>query len=211
MHGSPVSTGVMAHLGLTIKLHDLRDLRDSLFDTGARATLILMVLEALRPVYNQQNMDETLRQLGGLLLGSIPTVICFLLLYGLYSLLVHQPLTRVLGERHARTLGAIEKAGADIAEAEARSAEYQRRLREARVSLFKSQEARRAQAAQARAAALADARKQAEAQLEQARASIERDKVAAKRSLEAEAERLASEIIRSIFEPALAQAPVGGR
>lgn len=151
-------------------------------------------------------MDETLRQIGGLLLGSIPTIIFFLLLFGLYVGVVHRPLTRVLGDRHARTQGAIEKARADVASAEARTAEYEQKLREARLAVFKAQEARRAKAAQARAAAIAQAREQAQAQIEQARAEIERDKVAAKASLEGEAGRLASEIIKTVLEPALAQA-----
>jgi F-type H+-transporting ATPase subunit b len=154
-------------------------------------------------------MDETLRQIGGLLLGSIPTVIFFLLLYGLYTVLVHKPLARVLAERHARTQGAIEKARADVQSAEARTAEYEQRLRDARVALFKAQEARRAQAAQARAAAIAEARSKAQAQVEQGRAAIENQKRVAKQSLEGEAGRLASEIIRSVLEPTLAQA--GGR
>src|SRR5947199_10634856 len=102
-------------------------------------------------------MDETLRQIGGLLLGYIPTVIFFLLLYGFYTVLVHKPLTRVLGERYARTQGAIEKAKSDIAAAEARTAEYEQRLRDARVALFKYQESRRAQASQVRADAVAQA------------------------------------------------------
>src|SRR5437660_5772945 len=114
-------------------------------------------------------MDETLRQIVGLLLGSIPTVICFLLLYALYTVLVHKPLTRVLDERRARTQGAIEKARADVASAEARTAEYEQKLREARLALFKAQEARRAKASQARATALAQAREQANMQIEQAR------------------------------------------
>ncbi len=154
-------------------------------------------------------MDETLRQIGGLLLGSIPTVIFFLLLYGFYTVLVHKPLARVLAERHARTQGAIEKARADVQSAEARTAEYEQRLRDARVALFKAQEARRAQASQARAAAIAEARSKAQAQVEQARAAIENEKRVAKQSLEGEAGRLASEIIRNVLEPALAQA--GGR
>jgi len=154
-------------------------------------------------------MDETLRQIGGLLLGSIPTVIFFLLLYGLYTVLVHKPLARVLAERHARSQGAIEKARADVQTAEVRTAEYEQRLREARVALFKAQEARRAQASQGRAAAIAEARSKAQAQVEQARAVIENEKRVAKQSLESEAGRLASEIIRSVLEPALAQA--GGR
>lgn len=156
-------------------------------------------------------MDETLRQIGELLLGSIPTVLVFLLLYGLYTLLVHQPLTRVLTERHERTQGAIEKAQAAVASAEARTVEYERRLREARLEIFKAQEARRAQAAQERARLLADARNRAQAQIEAARTTIEQDKRAAKSSLEAEAGRLASEIIRTVLEPALAGSPAGGR
>ena len=153
-------------------------------------------------------MDETLRQVGGLLLGAIPTIIFFLLLYGLYTALVHKPLARILAERQARTQGAIEKARADVRSAEARTAEYEQRLRDARIAIFKVQEARRAKAAQARAAAVAEARSKAQVQVEQARAGIEQEKLAAKRSLESEAGRLATEIIRSVLEPAMAQ--VGG-
>ena len=156
-------------------------------------------------------MDETLRQVGELLLGSIPTVIIFLLLFGLYTVLVHRPLIRVLSERRARTQGAIEKALADVASAEARTAEYEQKLREARLALFKLLEARRAQAAQARAAAVAEARKSAQAQIEQARAVIEQDKASAEKVLDAEVGRLAQEIIRMVLDPALAQAPAGGR
>jgi F-type H+-transporting ATPase subunit b len=156
-------------------------------------------------------MDETLRQIGELLLGSIPTIIFFLLLFVLYTFIVHKPLARVLGERRARTQGAIEKAKADIATAEARTAEYEKRLREARLALFKAQEARRNRAAQARAEALAEARKRAQAQLDEARAAIEADKKIAMSSLEAEVGRLASEIIRTVLQPALSSAPAGGR
>jgi F-type H+-transporting ATPase subunit b len=156
-------------------------------------------------------MDETLRQIGELLLGSIPTIIFFLLLYGFYTVLVHKPLVRVLTERHARTQGAIEKARADVATAEARTAEYEQRLRDARLALFKAQEARRARAAQVRAEALAEARQKAQTQIEQARTEIEAEKKTAMSSLEGEAQRLASEIIRTILEPALSAAPVGGR
>ena len=156
-------------------------------------------------------MDETLRQVGGLLLGSVPTIIIFLLVFGLYTVLLHKPLARVLAERHARTQGAIEKARADVASAEARTAEYEQRLREARLALFKAQEARRAKASQARAEAVAEARKRAQQQIDESRAAIERDKALATNTLEAEAGRLASEIIRTVLEPALAQAPAGGR
>ena len=126
----------------------------------------------------------------------------------LYAALVHKPLTRVLAERRSRTEGAIERARADIAAAEARTTEYEQRLREARVAVFKSQEARRQQALQARAAAVAQARSKAQAQVEQARAAIETEKTAAQAGLQAESSRLAAEIIRTVLQPAMAG---GGR
>lgn len=155
-------------------------------------------------------MDETLRQVGELLLGSIPTIIFMVLLYGIYNLLVHKPLVKVLAERREKTEGAVEKARADIAAAEARTAEYEQRLREARMTVFKHQEALRQQALQARAAALNEARNRAQVQVEQARAAIEQDKTAAQAGLQAESGKLAAEIIRIVLRPAAPQVPAGG-
>lgn len=146
-------------------------------------------------------MDETVRQIGELLLGSVPTIVYMLLLWGAYSLLVHRPLKRILGERHDRTEGAIEKARADVAAAEARTAEYEQRLREARLSVFKAQEARRQKAAQARSNAVADARTKAQTQIDKAKADIENDRQLAQTNLEAESGRMASEIIRTVLKP----------
>jgi len=160
---------------------------------------------------NHVKMDETLRQVGELLLGSIPTIIFMVLLYATYSVLVHKPLTKVLAERRSKTEGAVEKARADIAAAEARTAEYEQRLREARLAVFKSQEARRQQALQARAAAAAEARNKAQAQVAQARAAIEKDKIAAQEALQGESGRLAAEIIRMVLRPGTAPAAGGAR
>lgn len=154
-------------------------------------------------------MDQLLAQLGGLLLGAIPTIVFMVLLYGTYTVLVHRPLVQVLAERRSKTEGAIERARADIAAAEARTAEYEQRLREARLAVFKNLEVRRQQALQARAAALAEARAVAQTQVEQARSAIEKDKLLAQASLQAEAGKLASEIIRTLLQQAVA--PVGGQ
>lgn len=154
-------------------------------------------------------MDETLRQLGGLLLGSIPTIILLLVLYAAYTVIVHKPLSKVLAERRAKTQGAVEKARADVAAAEARTAEYEQRLREARMAVFRTQEARRQAATQARAAAVAKARTQAQEQVKQAREAIEQDKIVAQESLQAESARLASEIIRQVLRPVATPGPAG--
>jgi F-type H+-transporting ATPase subunit b len=155
-------------------------------------------------------MDEILSQLGGLLLGSVPTIIFMGLLYPVYSRLLYKPLVRVLEERRNKTEGAVEKARADIAAAESRTAVYEQRLREARVSIVKYQEARRQQAIEARAAGTAKARARAQQQVEQARAAIERDKVAAQTNLQPEVARLAAQIIHAILRPAATQSLAGG-
>ncbi len=150
-------------------------------------------------------MEKILKQLGELLLESIPTVIFLSAVYFFYNLIVHKPLSRVLAERYRKTQGAVEKAQADIAAAAARTAEYEQRLREARVSIFKHQEGRRQQAAQARAEVVSEARNRAHALVEEARASIEREKSTAQTALQSEAGRLADEIIRNVLSPALAE------
>jgi F-type H+-transporting ATPase subunit b len=155
-------------------------------------------------------MDVVLGKLGELLLGSVPTIIFMVLLYLAYISLVHKPLVKVLAERRAKTEGAVEKARADIAAAEARTAEYEQRLREARLAVFKGQEARRQQATQARAAAVAEARNRAQAQVEQARAAIEKDKVAAQEKLQAESGKLAAEVIRIVLQPRTSPQAGGG-
>ena len=147
-------------------------------------------------------MDQTLHQLGELLLGAVPTVILLALLYALYNRIVHKPLRRVLDERRSKTEGAVERSRADIAAAEARTSEYEQRLREARATLFRAQEARRQEALEARRNAVNEARGKAQAQVQTAKKDIEADRVAAQATLRAEAAALAQEIVRRVLEPA---------
>lgn len=147
-------------------------------------------------------MDQTLHQLGELLLGSVPTVILVALLYALYTSIVHKPLRRVLDERRNKTEGAIEKSKADIAAADARTSEYEQKLREARAAVFRAQEAKRQAALQARSNAVAAARTKAQSQVQAAKADIESDRAAAEQGLQGEAATLAQEIIRRVLQPA---------
>ena len=156
-------------------------------------------------------MDQTLRQLGELLLGAVPTVILLATLYFLYTFLVHRPLSVVLAERRNRTQGAMEKARADIAAAEARTAEYEQRLREARQRVFKNQEARRQQATQSRTEVVNQARARAQEQVKQARAAIEVDKQQAMSNLQSDAARLATDIVRTVLRQVASPSPVGGQ
>ena len=147
-------------------------------------------------------MDETLHQLVELLLGAVPTVILLALLYALYSSIMHKPLQRVLAERRSKTEGAVEKSRADIAAAEARTSEYELRLREARATVFRAQEARRQAALDARSKAVTDARSKAQAQVQAAKKDIEVDRLTAQAGLQKEASALAEEIVRRVLQPA---------
>lgn len=152
-------------------------------------------------------MEQTLRQLGELLLGAIPTVVLLLALYGLYHVLLHKPLEAILAERRKRTQGAVEQARADIATAASRASEYEIRLREARLAVFKALDGRRKQAVEARAAAVAQARERAQQQIAEAKARLEQETAAARNTLGATSDSIASQIIQTVLQSA-GSAPV---
>jgi F-type H+-transporting ATPase subunit b len=153
-------------------------------------------------------MGETLNQIGELLLTSIPAIISLLIVWVGYRWIVYGRLQQVLAERQARTEGAVKQAQEQIASAEARTAEYERKVREARAQIYQGQEARRRRTMEEREAALAQARQQADVMVKQARAALERETLAAKADLEQQADSLANQIIESVLRPAVA---LGGR
>lgn len=158
-------------------------------------------------------MDETLRQLGELAFGAIPTIILFVLIWILYRVIVHNPLVHALTERRSRTVGATEKARTDVAAADRKTAEYEQKIREARLAVFKSQEKRREQVLEEKTMAIAEARAAAEAMIAGARAQIQKESEIAKVRIEAESSNLAKEIIRTILRAGseAKQPAVGGR
>jgi F-type H+-transporting ATPase subunit b len=156
-------------------------------------------------------MEQTLKQLGGLLLGAIPTIVLFLVLLGSYKVILHNSLERTLRQRRERTEGAVAKARADIAAAEAKTTEYENAIRDARLAIFKSQEQRRIKALELRQQKIAEARAAAEAKVRETRQSIEADLTSAKNNLQAESERLATEVIHAVLKQVgTTPSPAGG-
>jgi F-type H+-transporting ATPase subunit b len=147
-------------------------------------------------------MNETLHQLGGLLLGSVPTVFLFLLLVILYRFVVYDPLTRVLKERRERTEGAIEQAHAAIAAAAAKTQEYEAQLRAARSRIFQTRQKKLEQLNRERDRALAEAQEAARRQIEEAKAALEADAGAARHTIETSIDELAGQILRAILPKA---------
>ena len=118
-------------------------------------------------------MQEIIQQLGTLFLGSVPTILLFIVLVVAYQFLVQGPLTATLKERRARTDGAVEDAHNAIAQAEARANEYAAKLRQARADIFKIREQRVKQWSAERDAALDAARKVAGLKVSQAKTELE--------------------------------------
>jgi F-type H+-transporting ATPase subunit b len=147
-------------------------------------------------------LDQILHQLGDLFLRSVPTAVLFLLLVAVYRLLVHAPLERVLAERRERTTGAVAKAEAAIRAADARSQEYEAKLRAARAEIFHAREQRLQALQRERDRVLEEARHASHETVRTARQRLEAETAAARSALEAKTEVLAAEIVRAIVPSA---------
>jgi F-type H+-transporting ATPase subunit b len=107
---------------------------------------------------------------------------------------------KVLTQRHALTEGAVAKAQSDVAAADAKTAEYEQRLREARAAMFKDLEQRRQKIMETRSAAITQARQEAEARTRAAKAEIEKQVAAARQQLQAQAEVLSNRVIEHVLQ-----------
>lgn len=151
-------------------------------------------------------VDQLLRQLSELVLGSVPTMIIFLILVLAYRFVLYGPLMRTLDDRRDRTLGAIERAHAAIAAADAKSQEYEAKLRAARAEIFHQRELRIQQWNAKRENALASARAAAHEKVKKARADVDVEAGAARRQIEASADQLANQILGMILPQSAAAA-----
>jgi F-type H+-transporting ATPase subunit b len=144
-------------------------------------------------------VDQLLRQLGDLMLGSVPTMIIFLVLVLSYRFVLYGPLVRTLAERRERTLGAVEKAHAAIAAADAKSQEYEAKLRAARAEIFRQREQRVQQWNAQRDSALASARLAAHERVNVARSGIEAEAAEARKQIESSVDKLAGQILKAVL------------
>ena len=156
-------------------------------------------------------MDEILHQLGGLVLGSVPTMVLFLLLIAAYGVLVRGPLDRVLAERRVRTTGAMEQARGAIAAAEAETSVYEDKLRGAKAELFAARDRRLKQWQAEREAALEETRQSAQARISAARAEIEASVGTAKAQIEGISAELSARILTAILPAGVGSTEAGGR
>jgi F-type H+-transporting ATPase subunit b len=144
-------------------------------------------------------MDETLRQLGGILLRAIPTFFLVVLLHFYLKFVFFKPLQRVLQQRYEATEGARKLAEESLAKASEKAAEYEAALRAARGETYKELEQLRRQLQDDRAAAVREARTRAEAAVAQAKATLATEVESLKKDLEVESDAIADQIANKIL------------
>ena len=144
-------------------------------------------------------MDQILNQLGELVLGSVPTMVLFVLLVAAYNLLVRRPLDRVLAERRARTLGAVEQARSSITAAESETTAYEEKLRAAKAEIFLARDQKLKQWNAEREAALAQVRTHTQEHIRGARQEIERSTQAARLQIVALSDDLSSRVLKAVL------------
>ena len=147
-------------------------------------------------------MQEIFQQLQGYFVGAVPTALLFLGLVLAYQFLIQGPLTVALKERRARTEGAVEAAHKAIEKAEARAAEYDAKLRQARAEIFRAREERIKQWSAERDAALDAMRKTAGARVSGAKAELEAEAEKARLLVQASVSELASQVVRAVLPAA---------
>jgi F-type H+-transporting ATPase subunit b len=144
-------------------------------------------------------MDQILNQLGELVLGSVPTMVLFILLVTAYGFLVRRPLDRILAERHARTSGALEQARNAIAAAEAETAAYEEKLRAAKAEIFQARDQKLKQWNLEREAALAQVRQHMQERVRGARQEIEQSAQEARLQIVAMSDELSSLVLNAVL------------
>lgn len=144
-------------------------------------------------------MDQILKQLGELVLGSVPTMILFILLVTLYGVLVRRPLDKVLAERQARTSGAVEQARGAIAAAEAETTVYEDKLRLAKNEIFQARDLKLKQWSAEKDAALEQVRQATQEKIKTARVEIEQSAATAKTQIESLSAELSAQILRAVL------------
>ena len=146
-------------------------------------------------------MDEILQQLVPLLLGSVPTIIIFIILVLAYRFILLGPLLKVLAERRSRTEGAIERAQAAIAAADAKAQEYEARLRAARAEILRVREERVKVWNAERDGALAAARQAARDRVHAAKSSLDEQAESSRQEIERRSDDLAAEVLKVVLPP----------
>lgn len=130
---------------------------------------------------------------------ALPTFLLVWLVHFYLKRMFYRPLDRVLEERYRATEGARKLAQESMEAAARKASEYEAALRDARSEIYREQDEVRKRWRRELAAAVEEARRNAEAKVGQAKADLAAGAEEARRALEAESDALAGRIVESIL------------
>jgi F-type H+-transporting ATPase subunit b len=145
-------------------------------------------------------MDATLNAVGQLLVQALPTFFIVLLLHFYLKQVFFKPLARMLAERSEATAGARKKASEALERAAAKTAAYEEQIRAARNEIYREQEEQRRRWRDEQAVQVAGARKNAQALVAEAKASIAAEAQNARQALSTETQVLADRITAAVLQ-----------
>jgi F-type H+-transporting ATPase subunit b len=132
--------------------------------------------------------------------GSLLFIIAlFLLFVFVMNRLLFKPIGRVLDERQVLTEGATNEARAASRRYQARLAEYEATIRQARAESYRRLEQGRAAALEERRRLIEDAKQKASGEIEQAKSEIKGQADSARLALETESRQIAATISRTVL------------
>jgi len=132
--------------------------------------------------------------------GSLVFVlILFMVFIFVLNRILFRPISRVLDERQTLTEGAASEARAARGRYEARLADYEGTIRQARAESYRHSEQTRAMALDGRRRLIEEAKQHANEEIASARNEIEGQAAAARASLESETSQIAERISRTVL------------
>lgn len=132
--------------------------------------------------------------------GSLVFVlVLFLIFVFVLNRILFRPIGRVLDERQSLTEGAANEARAAKRSYEARLAEYEATIRQARAESYRQSEQERAVALDERRRLIEEAKQVANEEIGRARHEIERQAAEARAALESESRQIAQRISRTVL------------
>jgi len=158
-----------------------------------------MALKYYRNVFSSKTMDAMLHALGDILLRAVPTFLLIILLHFYLKAVYFKPMEKVLHERYEATEGARLLAEQSLAQAAAKTAEYEHALAAVKAEVYQAEEEALKRLQDQQSAAAAEARAAASADVKQAKAMLATDVEESKRTLAAESDALADRIADAIL------------
>jgi F0F1-type ATP synthase membrane subunit b/b' len=144
-------------------------------------------------------MDQTLRDLGGIVLYGLPTFFLLLVLAFFVRVLYLKPLERVLAERFRLTEGARKAAEDSLKNADTKIAEYQDALNRARHEIYREQAEFLQNLHAEQSETVRKMRAESDLRVTAIKLSIVKEADAARTGLEAQSDALATQIADSIL------------